>query len=210
MSGTWNPEDEFAPVAVCHIRRTSDTKLLESCHESFTLTDVQEGLQQCDDKAQRDKQSQATSTGRHQQSTQHNPHLYSASNTSSEPIIHSRAIECWSCGENHPLSACPTTSVADWKRIYNTHCDTSHNSSGDDHGDASSTSSGQGDGGWGGVQGSSASGSNTPASSTSTSPTSGSGTTTSSASANATLAASRTQQEQVTYVNAMKAPNRYP
>ena len=33
--------------------------------KSFTLTDVQERLQQCDDKAQRDKRSQATSIRRH-------------------------------------------------------------------------------------------------------------------------------------------------
>ena len=191
----------------CYIKRIASG-------ESFTLTDVQEGLQQCDDKAQRDKRSQATSTGRHQQSTQHDLHSSSASNTSSEPTIHSRAIECWSCGENHPLSACPTTSVADQKRIYNTHRNASHNSSGDDYGDASSTTGGQGDGGRGsgrgGVQGSSASGSNTPAFSTSTSPASGIGTSASSASANATLAASRTQQERVTYANAMSSTQPLP
>ena len=34
MSGEWNPEDEFAPVAVYHIRQQSDTKLLESCHSA--------------------------------------------------------------------------------------------------------------------------------------------------------------------------------
>jgi len=87
--------------------------------ESFTLTDVQEGLQQCDNEAQRDKRSQATSTGRHRQSTQHDPHhSSSAANASSEsPVVHSRTVECWSCGENHPLSACPTTSVADRKRF---------------------------------------------------------------------------------------------
>ena len=33
--------------------------------ESFTLTDVQEGLQQCDNEAPRDKRSQETLTGRH-------------------------------------------------------------------------------------------------------------------------------------------------
>jgi hypothetical protein len=82
--------------------------------ESFTLPDVQEGLQQCDDEAQRDKRSQATSTGRHRQLTQHNPHhSSSAANASSESsVVHSRTVKCWSCGENHPLSACPTTLVA--------------------------------------------------------------------------------------------------
>jgi len=64
------------------------TKRIES-GISFTLTNVQEGLQQCDDKAQRDKQSQATSMGCHRQLTQHDPHSSSASNTSSKPTIHS-------------------------------------------------------------------------------------------------------------------------
>jgi hypothetical protein len=51
--------------------------------------------------AQRDQRSQETSTGRHQQSTQHDPHhSSSAANASSEsPVVHSRTVECWSCGE---------------------------------------------------------------------------------------------------------------
>jgi hypothetical protein len=107
--------------------------------KSYTLTDVQEGLQQCDNNAQCDKRSQAASTGRHRQSTQHDPHhSSSASNASSEsPVVHSRTVECWSCGENHPLSACHTTPVADQKRIYDTRRG---------GGDASSTSGGRGGG----------------------------------------------------------------
>ena len=49
--------------------------------ESCTLTDVQDGLQQCDDEAQRDKRAQETSTGRNRQATQH---ASSASNASTE------------------------------------------------------------------------------------------------------------------------------
>jgi len=49
--------------------------------ESFTLSDVQDGLQQCDDEAQRDKRAQERSTGRNQQATQH---ASSASNASTE------------------------------------------------------------------------------------------------------------------------------
>jgi hypothetical protein len=79
--------------------------------KSFTLTDVQGGLQQCNNKAR----SQSTSTGRHRQSTRHDPHHSSSeANASSEsPVVYSRRVECWSCEENHPLSACPTTLVAD-------------------------------------------------------------------------------------------------
>ena len=105
------------------------------------------------------------------------------------------------------MSACPTTSVADRKRIYDTRCNTSHNSQGGSG--ASNTSGGRG-GGRSEVMGGSTSGSATPASGTSTTPASGSGTA-SSASANTTVAISSTQDEQrVTYVNAMDSTQPLP
>jgi len=116
--------------------------------ESFTLTDVQDGLQQCDDEAQRGKRAQETSTGRNRQATQH---ASSASNVSTESgpssnTTPSRPIECWSCGLNHHLRACPTTSAADRKTLFDTHRNTSRNSRGQSGSAGSASGSGSSSG----------------------------------------------------------------